>query len=257
MLIRVKEDEIDRIQKILNKQPGFNVRISALLKAYGLKQNFFSVWHQNYDTILARFESSFFICGGENADFDEIAFFLSFNPYFKRLIGKSQTTEKLSECLAIKYEKCRCDFLEWHKTAEDDEKRFEIDAAPDLKDVYAVINAARSDTFTIGDFMPWYADISHRIRHKCARAYLLRTDNLPVSACLISAESDFAGFISGVATVPRFRSRGYAAAVVRFAARSLAACGKLPVLECMPVLTDYYSRQGFNKIGEIEQLNIG
>jgi ribosomal protein S18 acetylase RimI-like enzyme len=256
MLIRVKEDEIDRIQKMLAEQPDFGVRVSALLKAYGAGQEFFSAWHQNYNTVLARLESSFFICAGEGADFEEIAFFLDFNPYFHRLTGKTQTVEDISACLSHNHKKYRSDFLAGEKNLTGTDDRFEIDAAPSLEDVYKVISAAQTKDFTVGDFVPWYVDISHRIRHDCARAYLLKADNIPVSTCIISAESDFAGFISGVATIPQYRSRGFAASVVRRASFDLAECGKLPVLECLPYLTDYYIKLGFKKIGETEQLII-
>lgn len=256
MLNHLKNNERERLQAVLAAQPAFNVRVSALLKAYGAGQSFFNVWHQDFDTVLARLESSFFICAGENADFEEIAFFLRFNPYFNRVIGKSEAIEKIAAFFAGGYERRSFDFLALQEKATVTGEQPAIDALPSLSDVYNVMDSAKSDEFTVGDFVPWYTDISHRIRHGCARAFLLKSGGLAASACLVSAESQSAGLISGVATCPEFRGHGFAIAVLRRACSDLAQGGKLPVLECLPSLTKYYSNQGFYKLGEVEELNI-
>lgn len=116
---------------------------------------------------------------------------------------------------------------------------------------------ARSNDFAVGEFTPWYVDVSHRIRHGCARAYLLRSGEEPVSVCLISAESDSAGLLSGVATNPRFRRHGFAGELVGRACRDLTARGKLPVLECLPSLSGFYGGLGFYKFSTVEQLRTG
>jgi hypothetical protein len=256
MLTHLKNDEIERIQNVICVQPAFNVRVSALLKAYGCDQTFFNVWHQNFDTVLARLESSFFICEGENADFEELAFFLNFNPYFRRLSGKTDVVEKIAVHLTGKYECRYFDFLTWRAGKPYVCGQNVINASPSLRDVYSVMDKAKNDDFTVGDFTPWYTDISHRIRHGCARAYLLKSGGVPASSCLISAESGLAGILSGIATRPQFRGHGFAAAVLQRACHDLADCGKLPVLECLPSITRYYGKQEFEKFGDVEELNI-
>jgi hypothetical protein len=260
MLTCLKKDETERLREALNAHPGFNVRVSALIKAYGVGQTFFNVWHQNFDTVLARLEGSFFICEGEKADFEEIALFLGFNPYFRRLVGKADAVAKIAAYLTVRYERRRFDFFEFRAGKPDGFRLPDIcgqpviDASPGLADVYSVMEKAESADFAVGDFTPWYADLSHRIRHGCARAYLLKVGELSASACLVSVESDSAGLLSGVATIPQFRSRGFAAAVVRRARSDLAFYGKLPVLECLPSLASYYCKQGFDKSGKTEEL---
>ena len=256
MLTRLKNDEIERLQNVICAQTGFNVRVSALLKAYGCNQTFFNVWHNNFDTVLARLESNLFICEGENADFEEIAFFLDFNPYFRCISGKTDVINKIAVHLTGEYERRHFDFLTWHAGGSCFCVRNVIDAAPSLRDIYSVMDAAKNDDFTIGDFTPWYTDIAHRIRHGCARAYLLKSEGLPASICLISAETGSEGLLSGIATSPQFRGHGFAAAVLKRACQDLDDCGKLPVLECLPSLTRYYIKQGFEKLGDVEELNI-
>lgn len=257
MLERLKKDDTQKIQRVLSAQPALNARVSALIKAYGTDRRFFNVWHQDFDTVLARLEGSFFVCGGKNIDYEEIGFFLNFNPYFNRLTGKAEVVEKIAQMFTVDCERRSYDFMAMpQKTAQglaqsDD---FEIDPAPKLRDVYNVILACQSDEFKVGSFEPWYVDLSHRIRHGCARAYLLKVDGEVRATCLVSAESDYAGLISGVATIPRFRGRGYATAAVRRACFDLARSGKQPVLECLPTLSAFYTRLGFEKTAQVEEL---
>jgi ribosomal protein S18 acetylase RimI-like enzyme len=257
MLTRIKESEIEKLEEALSADPVFNVRLSALVRAYGTGHPFFNVWRQEWDVVLARLESSFFIYAGENADFEEIAFFLQFNPYFRRLAGKSQILKQVTSFLGDGYELCDFDCMVYREKVKNQPAQCVIiDSEPDLKSVYEVMKSTESADFTVGEFMPWYADVSHRIRHGCARAYLLRVNSEPVSVCLVSAQSDGAGLISGVATKSNFRGRGYAAALTSKVCFDLKTCGKLPVLECLPFLADYYVRVGFEKIDTVTVIDI-
>jgi ribosomal protein S18 acetylase RimI-like enzyme len=256
MLTRIKENDVETLESVLCADPAFNVRLSALVKAYGTGQPFFNVWRQEWDVVLARLESSFFIYAGENADFEEIAFFLQFNPYFRRFAGKSQVLKQVTAFLGATFELCDFDYMACEEKAKTTNIPCgNIESEPDLKAVYEVMKSAENADFTVGEFIPWYADVSHRIRHGCARAYLLRENSEPVSACLVSAESDSAGLISGVATKSDFRGRGYAAALTSKVCADLKACGKLPVLESLPFRADYYRRMGFEKIGTVTVLD--
>lgn len=255
MLRRVTEIETDKLQEVLNFEPESNVRLAALVKAYGIGRQFFNVWQSGWETVLARFETSFFINANEDADFEEIAFFLKFNPYFRRLSGKADAVLKLKNfiggCKSLDFDFMTC-VMQTYSGG-----KYEIETSPGLKAVYEVMEKARSAEFSVGKFVPWYADVSHRIRHGCARAFLLRVNEKPVSACIVSAESDKAGLISGVATVPEFRKNGFASAVVEKACRELINCGKRPVLECLPPLSNYYERLGFKKTGNASVLESG
>ncbi len=257
MLTRVKESEIEKINELLSASPAFNVRLCALLKAYGTRQPFFNVWRQDFDFVVARLENSFFISANKNVDFEEIAFFLRFNPYFHRLVGESSVAAQVAAYLGGDISHNIFDCMAYNgKIEKESLNQFLIESCADLKAVYEVMKSSESGDFTVSEFMPWYADVSHRIRHGCARAYLLRTESEPVSVCLVSAESDSVGLISGVATKPDFRGRGFASAVTLQACSDLRDCGKLPVLECLPALASYYGRVGFEKAGTVTVLDI-
>jgi hypothetical protein len=256
MLTHLRSNETEKIQKKLAEKSTLSVRISALLKAYGTEQHFLNVWHQNYDSVLARLESSFFVCVGQNADFEELAFFLQFNPYFGSVTGGTDAIEGIAGFFAGGYALRRFDLMARSTDKKGGQVDIPVDAAPSLREVYAVMRQAEDGDFTVGEFPPFYVDVSHRIRHGCARAYLLKQGELPVSACLVSAESDLAGLISGVVTLPAQRGRGFAGAVVQRACNDLLDAHKLPMLECLPNLTGYYERLGFEKVGSTATLTV-
>lgn len=255
MLTRVDNSNIETAEKILNAHPEFNVRVSGLLKAYGIGRPFFNLWIQGEKSVLARFEDNFFIY--DSTDYEETAFFIQFNPYSRRVIGLADSVKKISEYINYSSGCSKYDCLVLNSddklglTASGVERL--TDETPDLSDVYSVMKQAG---FRLGKFMPWYADISHRIRHGCARAYLVKADEKPVSSCLVSAESSRAGLISGIATIPGYRLRGFASLVIRQSCRKLLEEDKRPVLECAAGLTGFYEKFGFEKCGEMTELTI-
>lgn len=252
MLISVTEENLKTAQMILNRRPELNVRVSGLLKAYGLDKHFFRLWVQNESTLLARLEGSFFLCGGPDTDYDEIAFFLRFNPYFQRLFGTAEAVSAAESCLESGGKLMKYDFLEFAEGNAVMPERVVI-CNPDLNDVYEVMCKVG---FQVGDFMPWYADVSHRIRHGCARAFLIKVGDKPVSSCLVSVESEKAGLLSGIGTIQEYRSRGFASDITRFACKKLIDDKKRPILECCPAITSFYTRLGFSKTAETAELII-
>lgn len=256
MLTHLRDFEVERIQNRLGENPACSVRISALLKAYGTEQPFLSVWHQQYDTVLARLENSFFVYPGRKPDYEELAFFLRFNPYFRSITGDAKTIAGIAAFFSQKYSIRHFVLMTLNSDKLAEKPYFPVEAAPNLRALYDVICQATDADFSVGEFPSFYVDMNHRIRHGCARAYLLTRDGQSASACLVSVESDGAGLVSGVATVPQMRHLGYAAAVVRAACHDLLQARKLPVLECLQELTWYYAGLGFDKIGDTATLAV-
>jgi predicted GNAT family acetyltransferase len=126
---------------------------------------------------------------------------------------------------------------------------------PDLKKIFSIIKTTYEGNMEFG---PWYVDISHRKRHDCARVYLINDllDSKPASACLISAESDCAGLISGVSTLPQYRGRGYATTGVIQACTDLRHDRKLPLLECYDEKRPYYEKLGFEFLLKTAELTL-
>jgi len=253
MISRLHVEKADTLIPRLFAYPEISVRLGALFSAYGTETSFFNIWIQgDYSAVLARLDSTFFMLELSNADFEEAAFFLEFNSNFKRLVGSANTVEKLSKFFSYPFSITNSNLLK-NSTATHT-LLYEPVKEPELSAVFEVLTGNNPIASV---HIPWYTDISHRIRHDCARAYLIYEDTLPTCACLISAESNRAGLISGVVTKPEYRGRGFASAIVTCACLDLLKDGKTPVLECSDNILGFYKRLGFEKIDQISKLTLG
>lgn len=245
MLKRFEVKEIQELQSALLKEPLYNLRVSALIDAYGVDQSFFNVWHENFKSVVASLDGSFFICESDNDNLDELKEFLSFSPGVLSISGKKETVDKLG----LSYSK-RTDFFVMEYKNSCDAKDIETEKEPKLTDIYKLISESGSDDLTVGSFNGWYADMSHRIRHGCAKAYLLKNNKEAVSALIVSAMSQKAGLISGVVTDKEHRGRGYASRLLLKACFDLNAEGRFAVAECSQKLIEFYKKSGFAYAGE-------
>ncbi|MFT8888159.1 MAG: GNAT family N-acetyltransferase [Ethanoligenens sp.] len=244
MIARIDDEQAARLAPLFTRRATESVRIAALLDAYGTGHAFFSTYLQNEGhAVLAQIDDTFLLmdCG---ADYAELACFMQWNPYFLRLMGAYRPLETIAALLP-NGTLHRHVQMTAYAAMPSKTPAIQIDRHPALRDIYAV-EGTTSTAFDV-----WYADISHRIRHCCARAYLVRMDGEPVAACLISAESRWAGLISSVATKEQWRGRGLATALVNAACADLIGCGKLAVLECEFSLCQFYSQLGFLRDFEI------
>ena len=253
MLYHLDEAGMPALLPLLDRRPEQSVRIRALLQAYGTGRGFFCVWVQDgCRACIARLESSFFLVDLGGADYEEAAFFLEFNPFFTCLAGEAEAISRAAVFFSSPCHIRRNRLMRWEgpppPCGSDG-----IDRRPDLKEVYRIMTAQ----FPLpGGFAPWYTDLSHRIRHGCARAYLMREAGRPVSTCLVSAESPLAGLISAVTTLPDCRGRGYASALLAAACADLRDAGRRPVLECREAMIPFYERLGFEEDFDVAELHM-
>jgi predicted GNAT family acetyltransferase len=235
----------NKIKRITNnpQNPHLTVRISALLAAYGTNQRFFKVWEHDGGCVIARLDNSFYIYVPQGADYEELAAFFRAADGALTISGQADTIRKIvnfvKSPLNITYSNivARANIEIYNKSD------IEIDTDPKLDIIYEVLKSCEKANFTVGEFDNWYVDISHRIRHGCGRAYLINCGQ--AACCLISAQSDFAGLISGVAVKPQFRAKGYATALVNRACADLHQSGRIPVLECSDDMLPFYKKMGF------------
>lgn len=263
MIKHLGNEDIPALMQALRQSPLLTVRIASLLTAYGPSRPFFDVWAQEgLSTILVRLDNVFFICLQKDASLEESAFeelscFIAFNPHFQILAGEETAVKRVGEFIKAPYKLQTRNFMQlttehlpllMSKAVTEGETV--IENRPDLKKLFDVVTACHGASLS---FAPWYVDMSHRIRHGCARAYLL-TSGKPACACLVSAESEHAGLISSVTTMPVFRHRGFARAVIARACSDLLRLGKTPVLECTDELRGYYESLGFERYAGTAEL---
>ena len=83
-------------------------------------------------------------------------------------------------------------------------------AQPSVRDLYAVFAANNM----VGEFEPFYLDLSHRLRHGAACAAEIRADGTAVAAAAAVYTEQHA-LITAVGVLPEQQRRGYGQAVLR------------------------------------------
>lgn len=255
MIARINAQKARQLDRLFARFPVESVRIAGLLDAYGTGHAFLSTYTQNDDqALLTQIDDTFLLFEPlpSRADDAELSEFLRWSPHFSRLLGTFPSLERLRGLLPdgtlqnhIRMSACSA------PKASVFPQPFSMERGPKLPEVFALLNPTAP-----GGFAAWYADLSHRIRHRCARAYLAKYGGVAVSACLVSIESRYAGLISNVFTSTEWRGRGLATAVVAAATADLAAAGRLAVLECSLHLCPFYLRLGYTRYDETGTLTV-
>lgn len=238
MIVRIDDKQSKQLAPLFAHRAVDSVRIAALLGAYGVGHTFFSIYLQDQKrAVLSQLDDTFLLMD-YGAKYTELAQFIQWSPHFSRLMGTYTSLEPIATFLpdGTLRRYARMTALKPTSSLKSD---VQIDHRPSLREVYEV-GGSSSSAFDV-----WYADMSHRIRHGWARAYLIRADGEPVSACLVSAESHWAGLISSVATKKNWRGHGFASALIQAAASDLFHCEKSVVLECEFSLCRFYDNLGF------------
>lgn len=244
MLKRLDEQDTKRLNNVLLEYPVFNVRSAGLLFAYGTKYSFFNIWHDDFKTIIAELEGNYFICESDETDYCEIKSFLDFCP---NVISVGARTEILDKAGYCKNSSKAYNVMTLEKLLIDNHA--EIDCSPKLKDVYTAFLNNQCEDIEVGEFEPWYADVSHRIRHGAAKAYTINSEEATIAALLVSAMSEKAGLISGVAVNKSARNKGFGSAIIINACKDLLKSGRTPIAECSEKLVPFYKRLGFKIAG--------
>lgn len=95
---------------------------------------------------------------------------------------------------------------------------------PPLAALYPLLREAFGEE--IPPFDMWYADVHHRARRGRFRAAAVTREGRIVSCALVTAQSDSAALLGGVATLPAFRGQGFASFCVTALAHAEQAAGR-------------------------------
>lgn len=248
MLRRIDELSKPKALELLNLNPVYNLRIISLLNAYGTEHNFFNVYMSD-KSIIAELEGNFFIAVTEQVELEEIEAFIKCSPKVSSVSSKKQTLEKLFDIKTLKlYSLMSFESKSFQNSLETYQ--------PKLQEVYDLLKDNTNDSITLGDYMPWYADMSHRIRHGSAEVYGLLINGQLVTALLLTAITKNFALIGGVVTDKSCRKKGYAKKLLNNVSNKLLAQQKVPILECNDDLIEFYKNNGFKKIGDYAIINL-
>lgn len=186
------------------KKDIFSVKIFALLEAYGTKYPFIRFYAQKNDGIVTAV-----ICMLDNditlsfikaaSNIDELCEFVSLMGFSTLLCDDSFEINGSYDSGII---------MSSDKKIELPCRYTVVDEYPYLFDLFNFVDYADVD------FKSWYVDISHRIRHGCAKAVTLNSDGQIISSAIFSAVYKNDAVLTAVQTKSEFRKFGYASALV-------------------------------------------
>ncbi len=221
-----------------------SVRIEALFKAYGADYSFLTFWVQQNagqtTACLCRFYGNFTLWANKTADYSELQEFLQVLAVGEIFCAK-EIAEKLkfslqSECVALK---CGQDFALPRDTSE-----------ISLQRVYDLLLSGRDGPIALPDFADWYPDISHRLRHGCARVAATA-----YSVALAGFEAKDAAVVTGVATEPSVRGQGHGRQAVADLCAALQQQNKQIFVYTTRQVAPFYTKMGFVPVGVYHILN--
>ena len=140
-------------------------KIRALLRSYGTKYDFCR-FYASENAVLCEIDGDFVICETGNApDIEELAGCFTFGG-FSEIFCSEELGVPLAERMRCYSQRVNLMRFEGEPVPNTDD----IEISPLLDEVYNILKTA----FDI-EYEPWYADMSHRIRHNVAKAR--KTDN--------------------------------------------------------------------------------
>ena len=182
----------------------FGCQIRSKAQAYGFHQSFAQFWTDG-EAAYGKTDGSVCIAG-EITDADEARAFLS-------AVGTNEIV-----CSAENAEKLGLNITESGAILQKVLRNETVHPAEEIspREIYAVLKA----NGMVGEFEPFYLDLSHRMRHGTVRCAGVSADGKTVAvAAAVLGES--ASLISAVAVLPEFHRRGLGTAVVRKMERML------------------------------------
>lgn len=199
-------------------------KIRALLNAYGLKYDFcrFYISEDCFISIL----DSFAVLCADKADYSELADFFRMSGV-SEVFCSAYSADEL--CRQFPFNRKDINCMRFMGTPQ----KTEIDYSPSLQECYDIL----STSFSL-DHDSWYLDMSHRIRHG-----VTRLSKRGHSCLCIQHTINGEALLSQIATIPEYRNRGEATALI------LGVCDELREYDifviCEDELVPFYQKLGF------------
>lgn len=225
-------------------------KMHTLLECYGTGSSICGLWLQTDGNsaptaAISVFSGWLAISAGSGADLDELAEFAGATGGFRHVEAAADVCGALN--LGGEYREAH---IMRYVADNPVVVPVEIYESPSPREIYSIVCGADAHFAEIADFAGWYTHTSHLFRHGLGFGAVLRENGKPVSTGGVYATGERVAVIGCVATLPDYRGKGYAAAIVNYLAGRILGLGKTPVLICASAsLAGYYERLGFAKAG--------
>lgn len=215
----------------------YYIRIMSLLNAYGTAYSFAAFYAQidekgRVTAIISRLDNDFTVSHIDHCDNEEIADFFSLVGFSSILCDDKLILPYNFDSGTVMKSKYKTDFSA---------RGASIDEYPKLMDLF------NFEDYSSMDFEAWYVDISHRVRHGCARAYTLNVNGEIASSAVFSAVYNDCAVLSAVRTAPEYRHMGYGSALVSHMTGDVG--GDVYLMRAADKNESFYTRLGFVNYG--------
>ncbi len=232
------------IEKIENKEQLsdwkendiFTVRIFALLQSYGTAYNFASFYRQVVDgkitAVMSKLDGDFTMSLTDDYDRDELVRFFCVAGYTSILCDdRFEMSSRYEEGVVMSSS----------KKQDKPMQNAVIDEYPKLMDLFNFVD------YDNQDFKSWYVDISHRVRHKTAKAYTLNVSGEIISSGILSSIYCGNAVLTAVRTADEFRNMGYGGSLVSHICSDVK--GMVFLMRDKDLNESFYKNLGFENIG--------
>lgn len=238
MILLVDESNRTIAEKYLDKPNPFACRILSQLLAYGTGERFLEHWVQlegdKPTAAISRIDGNMTVfCEKANEELTEFINAVGFGT----ILADKHVFPQYWSGEAVMRLACKAEI----KATEGNGT--EIEQNPTIREVYSVLERCMGAGFEVPDFDSFYPDMSHRVRHGLARIFALRVGGQAVACCMTSAETNSCAIVSGVATLPKMRGKGYAGKLITEMIKTLG--DKEVFVFCREDLISFYSKLGF------------
>jgi len=225
----------------------FGCKIRSVEEAYGIEEAFARFWVQDGGSLLAKLDDAA-VLEDREADWEELAEFL------RMLDVKTVScSEKAAECLGLPVSLCGEIML--LRGPVKSACLPEAERNPGLREIYALLSAARSETFLPPEFEPFYMDMSYRTRHGAAMSVGVRSGETLVACAFCASMTEHAAVLSAVAVLPQYRHKGFGRSAVTALAEMLER-ERIYILRADGANEEFYRSMGFVPDGRWAQIRF-
>lgn len=221
------------------------VRIHSLKKAYGLDVPFIRYYSDGCGGLMTVMDGAAALHCIENTE--EWLIFITMNPDILQLHCAANIGKVLMESgdwqgregVVLKYAGERAFTTPLY-----------VCETPYLPDVHVLLDGCFDSMASLN---AWYPDVSHRIRHDCAKIATILNEKVVVSTAMTVAETDVAAVLGQVATHSEYRGKGYAKTCIK---SLISRCKDkdLYILPMTEIAHSLYANMGFVPAGEWAEL---
>ncbi len=230
----------------------FGTRIKAYFNCYSTDYDFVKFWVQtddegNVTAAISRVDGDMTVTA-ENADFEELLQFVKIVGFTtiqcERAVAKHFTDDEELWGYVVEFKE---------KT---EEKEIPLKQNLELKEIYNIIKA--ENLTGVGDYLPWLSDTTFRLNRNTAKPLLCEFDGRNAGCAMVLFRTDRASLLGAVATVPEFRGRGVARALVtRLANEELTNGNRVELLCKSDSIVEFYKSIGFTVTNEWSLITDG